>query len=176
MRSRVSYYNFLITRYMFKHAFWCVFYIVLLMLNSEVKQFINGQSMTKNSAVRRMRGTYNKPQPKSLVAPNSNEILIKELHPQEPRRAADLNSTLNNLSNTQGLYNNLTKSLATAQNLYNNATSIYNKSKSTINDTAGTPPNQWTKNQWIFVGIALAVLLCCFGCIWKCIPCTPRII
>ncbi len=106
---------------------------------------------------------------------SSNKIVIGTLDAQERRRAANdsLSSTFND---AQVLYNNVTGTLNSAQQLYNNATSIYNKTKSTIDGTVGTPPSQWTKSQWIFVGIALAVLLCCFGCIWRCIPCAPRII
>lgn len=137
----------------------CFFLISVLSCHSEAE----------NSASHQMRIRNVK------LPSHSNKVVIGTLDVQERRRAAN-DSLSNTFNDAQGLYNNVTGTLNSAQQLYNNATSIYNKTKSTIDDTVSTPPSQWSKSQWIIVGIALAVLLCCFGCIWRCIPCAPRII
>jgi cobalamin biosynthesis Mg chelatase CobN len=155
--------KFFNSRFLSKHCFCCIIICLLSVLSC------SNNSQAENYASNRMR-IHN-----ARRQSNSNERVIETLDSQERRRAADstLTSTLNN---AQGLYNNVTGTLNSAHQLYNNATSIYNKTKSTIDGTVSTPPSQWTKNQWIYVGIALAVVLCCFGCIWRCIPCAPRII
>jgi len=73
-------------------------------------------------------------------------------------------------------YNSTWSTLETAKGYLNNATHIYNSTKQTFTDTATTPPSQWQKHQWVFVSIILAISLCLIGCVWKSIPCTPRII
>jgi hypothetical protein len=149
------------SRFLSTHCFCCIICLFSLLSCSN--------SQAENYASSRMR-IHN-----ASRQSNSNERVIETLHSQERRRAAN-NTLTNTLNNAQGLYNNVTGTLNSAQQLYNNATNIYNKTKSTIDGTVSTPPSQWTRSQWIYVGIALAVLLCCFGCIWRCIPCAPRII
>merc|ERR1711862_818093 len=66
-----------------------------------------------------------------------------------------------------------------ANDIYEKTSNIYNKTSETVGDvkeTLDTAPTSWTKSQWTIIGILIAVGLVAFGCIYRCIPCTPRII
>merc|ERR1712157_447258 len=66
-----------------------------------------------------------------------------------------------------------------ANDIYKKTSNIYNKTSETVGDvkeTLNTAPTSWTKSQWTIIGILIAVGLVAFGCIYRCIPCTPRII
>ena len=56
---------------------------------------------------------------------------------------------------------------------------IYNKTSNTIGDvkdTIHTAPVSWTRNQWYIILIMVGSALVLFGCIYRCIPCAPRIL
>jgi hypothetical protein len=45
-----------------------------------------------------------------------------------------------------------------------------------VNETFTTAPADWTKNNGIIAAIVIAVIVVLFGCVYRCIPCAPRII
>jgi len=45
-----------------------------------------------------------------------------------------------------------------------------------VQDTMNTAPADWTKSNAFIALIVIAILVCLFGCVYRCIPCAPRII
>jgi len=61
---------------------------------------------------------------------------------------------------------------STIQDIYNKTSNVVGD----VKDTLHTAPVSWTRSQWYIILIIVASALIAFGCIWRCIPCTPRII
>jgi len=68
---------------------------------------------------------------------------------------------------------------STIQDNYDKISAVYNITTNTVGDvqdTINTAPAAWNKHQWIVVLCMLAPAICLFGCVYRCIPCAPRIV
>ena len=44
------------------------------------------------------------------------------------------------------------------------------------NETLQTSPAEWAQDQWYIILAIVAAALVLFACVYRCIPCTPRLI
>lgn len=147
---------------------WCLT-LALLLVGEHTTIFIRASTMSSSGdIVTRMRGsdqqgTNNMPRldrvaerktsmEKEAFQPTDLTNKLIRQHPQQQRMVAG------NTTSTLG-----------------SATEIYNTTVNTFTDTIETPPSQWQQKNWIVVSVTLAILICLFGCVWKMLPCTPRI-
>lgn len=141
------------------HLWWYLFCIILLGA---------GQPSTQSSRASRlvtgtMRGSQRQEKKEYSPIPTlERKVLLVQGELQQQRRR---------VANATDIFNTTTTGGAVTDTLTNLTGAV----KGTYNEVTGTPPNQWSQRVWIIVVIVLAVSLCLIGCLWKMLPCCPRI-